>query len=459
MLDAIEPTLKLGLSGVKTYGAQRPIVAIIGRPNVGKSTMFNRLIGGRIAITDDEPGVTRDRIYGQVEWDGRRFSLVDTGGYLAFAKDGIDAAIRQQAETAIAEADVVILMVDGQNGITDLDREVATSVHRAKCPCLLAVNKMDQPNLMNGQEEFYALGFGEPFQVSAATGKRTGDLLSEVLILLGEIIEIKADQQENTVKVALAGRPNVGKSTMVNCLAGHHVSIVDHRPGTTRDTTNIKMHWKTGHFIELMDTAGLRRRRRVDNQVEFYSSLRASTSIAQADVVILVLDALEGVAVQDARIADQIIQAGRGMVIAVNKWDQQEEIGKKVEEYRNDLYDRFPFWRDYPLVFTAGLTGKRVLKCLDTAIEVQENRRQRIGTARLNKFIEDIQRQNPVPQSGKEIRVYYATQLGNSPPFLAFYVNHPRLIPQSYKRFLEKKLRQEFAFEGTPVLLSFRKSS
>ncbi len=458
MSDAIETQQKRGLSGIKTYGAERPIVAIIGRPNVGKSTLFNRLTGGRVAITDDEPGVTRDRIYGQVEWDGRRLSLVDTGGYLAFAKAGIDAAIRLQAEVAIAEADAVILLVDGQNGITDLDREVALSVHRAKCPCLLAVNKMDQPHLVHGLEEFYALGFGDPFQVSAVTGKRTGDLLSEILLLLGDEKEISSGSQEDAIKVALVGRPNVGKSTMINRLAGHHVSIVDHLPGTTRDTTNIKLHWKTGHYVELMDTAGLRRRRRVDNQVEFYSGLRASSSIAKADVVILVLDAMEGLAVQDARIADQIIKAGCGMVIAVNKWDLQEQIGKSTEDYRNDLYDRFPFWENYPMIFTAGLSGKRVLRCLDIAIGVQENRCQRISTSRLNKFVEDIQRKNPAPQAGREIRIYYATQLGKNPPFFAFFVNHPRLIPQAYKRFLEKRLREEFDFFGTPVLLSIRKS-
>ena len=442
-----------GFSGIKKLKAQRPLVAIVGRPNVGKSTLFNRLAQTRSAITNDRPGVTRDRIYAPVEWSGRHFVLTDTGGYIPRTQDAIEVAVREQAVEAIEECDLVILLVDGNGAPTDLDREVAQVLLRRETPCILAVNKIDQPENRRFLDEFGALGLGEPFGVSAITGRRTGDLLDLVINSLNWQ-HPEAEPESTAIKVALVGRPNVGKSTLVNRLAGQRISIVDDQPGTTRDTTRIGLEYK-GRQFDFMDTAGLRRRAKVEDQVEYYSRLRASSSLEEADVVVGLIDATSGCTTQDARIMGQVIEAGRGLLLAINKWDLVGGAEQSAAAYLADVYRRYPFLRPYPSVFISGLTGRRVLVALERIAKVYDSCTRRIPTAQLNRFFETIEHQSPVLGDAK-IRLFYAVQRGVSPPHFVVFANHPQRIPASYKRFLEKKLRSEFDFEGTPVRFQFR---
>jgi len=434
---------------------RRPLVAIIGRPNVGKSTLFNRLLQSRWAITDGRPGVTRDRIYAETEWEGQRFTLVDTGGFIPRAKDALEAAVRSQASMAVAEADVVILVCDASTGLTDLDREVAAVLRRQQLPCMLVVNKVDHPEKSLDLGDFYRLGLGEPLAVSAATGRRSGDLLETLVQLFGNGEFQEQTAGETAIKVALVGRPNVGKSTLINCLAGDQVSIVHEEPGTTRDTTNIRLAWKGREFL-LMDTAGLRRRARVEDQVEFYSGRRALSSIENADVVVVLLDAAEGWALQDARIIGQVIETGCGLVLAVNKWDLIDTEVETSREFVADLHERFPFLVDYPVLLISARTGRRVHKCLETVVQVSTRRQTRIPTARLNHFIEELSSRHPPVGGGREIRLLYATQHGVNPPTFVVFSNHPELLSRGYRRFLEKKLREEFDFEGTPLRIVWR---
>jgi GTPase len=434
----------------------RPIVALVGRPNVGKSTLFNRLVQARWAITDDRPGVTRDRIYATTEWQGRRLTLVDTGGYVPHGQDSMEAAVRAQAEVAVAEADVVLLICDVRAGLTDLDRELAHLLRQGQVTCIVVANKADTPEAALEVDDFRRLGLGEPFAVSAATGRRSGDLLEVVLARLGEGAEVAATATGNEpIKVVLAGRPNVGKSTLVNRLAGEEVSIVHDAPGTTRDTTSIRVRWQNRTF-EILDTAGLRRRSRVEDAVEYYSSRRATDTIEAADVVIALIDAVEGWTVQDARIIGQAIDAGRGLVVAVSKWDLVAGGARTSEEFADGLRDRFPFLVDYPVVSVSGLTGKRVHRLLEWAAKVQDNRYRRIQTARLNEFLERVTRQQPPASAGAEIRFFYATQRGVAPPAFIVFTNHPELVHSSYLRLLEKRLREEYDLVGTPVRFLLR---
>ena len=344
----------------------RPIVAIVGRPNVGKSTLLNRLAGGgRHAITDDQPGVTRDRVYVEVDWSGRRFTMVDTGGYVPGSADSMEAAVRQQAEQAVEEADMVIFVCDGGTGLTGLDRDVADLLRRGSTPCLLVVNKMDHPDQRRYEGEFYQLGLGEPLPVSAATGRRSGDLLEAVVARFDELKLLEGEGEGDLIRVAIAGRPNVGKSTLTNQLAGYSVSIVSDQPGTTRDTTGIRLAWEDRRFL-IMDTAGLRRRSRIDTQVEYYSVLRASSSIEEADVVMVLVDGTEGLATQDSRIMRQVVDAGRGMVVVVNKWDLVDRTERPAEVFRDELHRKLPFLADYPSIFVSALTGRRVGRCLES---------------------------------------------------------------------------------------------
>jgi GTP-binding protein len=434
----------------------RPLVALVGRPNVGKSTLFNRLVQARWAITDDRPGVTRDRIYAVTEWQGRRLTLVDTGGYVPHGQDSMEAAVRAQAERAVAEADVVLLVCDIRAGLTDLDRELAHLLRQGQVACIVVANKADTPEAALEVDDFRRLGLGEPFAVSAATGRRSGDLLETVLQRLGDPAETAATAApDEAIKVVLAGRPNVGKSTLVNRLAGEEVSIVDDAPGTTRDTTSIRVRWQDRTF-EILDTAGLRRRSRVEDAVEFYSSRRASDTIEAADVVIALIDAVEGWTVQDARIIGQAVDAGRGLVVAANKWDLVAGEERTAEGFVEGLRDRFPFLVDYPVVTVSGLSGKRVHRLLEWAAKVHENRHRRIQTARLNEFLERVTRQQPPFVAGAELRFFYATQRGVAPPTFIVFTNHPELVSGSYQRLLEKRLREEYDLLGTPVRFLLR---
>jgi len=432
----------------------KPIIVIVGRPNVGKSTLFNRLLGARRAITDDRPGVTRDCLYAEAEWNGRRFTLVDTGGYVPHSKDAIEAAIRVQVEQAMAEADVILLLCEAASGVTDMDRQVAELLRRRQGDCLLVVNKVDNPERPSALEEFYGLGLGEPLPVSAATGRRSGDLLDALVQALGER-QGASEAEEELIRLTLTGRPNVGKSTLINRLADHQVSIVDARPGTTRDTTSIRLEWGGRDFL-LMDTAGLRQRARVDDPLEYYSGRRAAGAIERADVAIVLLDAAEGMTFQDARIMDQVMAAGRGLVVVANKWDRAEAEGKKAGEFSLACRTRFPFLADYPLLFISGLTGARAWTCMEEAVRVWENRRLRVSTSRLNRFLEPVWTHSPPSGAGREIRLFYAVQQGMAPPTFAIFADRPELVPETYRRFLEKNLRQEFGFAGTPLRILFR---
>lgn len=433
-----------------------PVVAVLGRPNVGKSTLFNRLTGLRQAITDDEPGVTRDRVLSEVEWSGFRFALVDTGGYVPDSADAMEVAVRHQAESALEEADVVLLVCDGSAGVTQLDREVADLLRRRAMCCVLAVNKMDHPEQLRYEGEFYELGLGDPWPVSAATGRQSGDLLDALVDRLRELdLPPAQEDDDSSARVVIAGRPNVGKSTLINRLAGLEVSIVADEPGTTRDSTAIRISWEGRDFV-LMDTAGLRRRSRIDGQIEYYSTLRASSSIQEADVVIVILDGREGLASQDARIMSQVIEAGRGLVVAVNKWDLVEASESGAEEFRRNLCDRLPFLRDYPIVFVSALTGRRVTRCLESAHRAYLSCHTRVQTAQLNRCVEDVSRQLSPSAGGREIRLLYATQHAVAPPTFVIFCNRADLVGDAYRRYLENNLRREFGFVGAPLRITWR---
>jgi len=445
-----------GPSEIQRVERVRPLVAIVGRPNVGKSTLFNRVLKARLAITDDRPGVTRDRIYAEGDWDGRRFTLIDTGGFIPQAKDDIEEAVRLQAETAIEEADIIVLVCDATTGITDIDKAVAGQLRKAKQPCLLVVNKIDTPHQDRELDPFFGLGLGEPVPVSAATGRRSGDFLESLVRLFEEGDFPVEEEEDNSIRVVLAGRPNVGKSTLINRLAGYQVSIVHDQPGTTRDTTSIRLAWEGQEFL-LMDTAGLRRRVKVDDQVEFYSGRRATASIERADVVVVLIDAVENCTVQDVRIVNQAIESGSGLLIVVNKWDLVERGEETSKIFVDDLHHRFPFLVDYPILFISALTGRRVQKCLEGGVRVSQNRRMRIPTSRLNAFLGGVTKGNPPVGGGRELRLIYATQNGVAPPTFVVFANHPELISSAYRRFVEKRLRDEFSFEGAPIRTIWRK--
>ena len=433
----------------------RPIVAIVGRPNVGKSTLFNRLLGSRWAIINDQPGVTRDRIYSEIEWTRRRFTLVDTGGFVPHSRDLIEVAVRAQTENAIKEADMVIFLCDASTGVTDLDCSIAATLRSHHVPSLLVVNKVDGVKKDRALGDFFSLGLGDPKPVSAATGRRSGDLLDAIVNSLGQT-EVSSEREDRAIKVAIAGRPNVGKSTLVNGLAGQQVSIVHDQPGTTRDTTNIRLNYEGREFV-LMDTAGLRRRSRVDGKIEYYSALRAASSIERADVVVVVLDAVEDLTVQDVRIAKKAIAAGCGLLIAFNKWDLINFSGRGSQAYRSNLCRRFPFLADYPVLFISGLMGKRTFKCLEGAARVYENRSSRIATPRLNKILQKLNRNSPPTTAGRQIRLLFAIQHSVAPPTFLIFSNRPDLVPSSYIRFFENNLRENFNFEGTPVRIHLRR--
>ncbi len=435
----------------------RPIIAIVGRPNVGKSTLFNRLIGSRMAITDDLSGVTRDRIFAPIEWSGKHFTLVDTGGYVRDSDDAIEQAVRDGVEIAVAEADVLVQVCDVQTGVTDLDRNVAERLRKLPHPKLLIANKADNMSSERRLDDFYSLGLGDPVPVSAATGRRSGDLLDAMLALFPDI-EMGNEDASDMIRVALAGRPNVGKSTLINRLAGQQVSIVHDQPGTTRDTTHIRLSWRETQLL-LMDTAGLRRRTKVDDSIEFYSGRRAFSSIEGADVVVVLLDAVEGAVMQEARIMERVIESGCGMVVAVNKWDLEDARGEGADVFRDDLRERYPFLRDYPIVFISGLTGRRVSRCLEAVARVGKNRRQRVGTSQLNRMLRETYAQHPPAKDGREIRLLYATQHAVNPPAFTIFSNLPQLLPEPYKRYMENRLREYFGFEGTPLRILWRKRS
>jgi len=431
----------------------KPTVAIVGRPNVGKSTLFNRLLGGRPAIVSERPGTTRDRHFGDAEWQGRRFWLVDTGGLVPDSEDSMDRAIRRQVEFALSEADVIVFLVDGREGLHPLDQAIAERLRKAGRPVLLAVNKLDNLEQSTEQYAFYALGFGDPVGVSAAIGKGSGDLLDALVERLPPYDPAEA---EGAINVAVVGRPNVGKSSLVNRLLGEERHVVAPEAGTTRDAIDSVLRFQ-GKTLNFIDTAGLRRRAKVEDDLEFYSTLRTERAIERAEVCILVVDASLGMHNQDLRIATQAWDRGTGLIVVVNKWDLIEEKGANTARQGQDtLIAKAPFLRYVPFLYVSALTGQRVRKILELIVQVAESRELRVPTAEVNKVLAELIQRNAPPQKpGEEVKLLYASQIGTAPPTLAIVSNRPDEVPESYQRYLVHGFREAWPFPGSPLRLKF----
>ncbi len=431
----------------------KPTVAIVGRPNVGKSTLFNRILGGRRAIVSDRAGTTRDRHFGDAEWNGRHFWVVDTGGLVPDSNDSMDRAIRKQVEFALAEADVIVFLVDGREGVSPVDQAIAAKLRRAGRPVVLAVNKLDDLERSTAQYQFYELGFGEPHGVSAAVGKGSGDLLDAIVGLLPPFDPAEA---ESYIQVAVVGRPNAGKSSLVNRLLGEERHVVAPEAGTTRDAVDSVMRYHDRN-LNFIDTAGLRRKAKVEDDLEFYSTLRTQRAIERADVCILVVDAALGLHNQDLRIATEAWDRGCGLIIVVNKWDliteKDAQTAKRGEEI---LTEKAPFLRYVPFLYGSALTGQRVRKVLDLILEVADAREARVATSEVNKVLEAlIQQNNPPQKPGEEVKLLYASQIGTAPPTFAIVTNRPDDVPPSYERYLVHGFRKVWPFAGSPLRIRF----
>ncbi len=432
------------------------LVAIVGRPNVGKSTLFNRLVGMRQAIVDDTAGVTRDRHYGRCEWCGREFSVVDTGGYTTNSDDVFEAAIRSQVQIAIDEADVVLFLVEAATGITDYDAEIADVLRRSRKPVILCVNKVDTGEKMYDAYQFYSLGLGEIYSISAANGSGTGDLLDAVVAALPAVSEPEEDPYAGLPRIAIVGKPNVGKSSLTNALLGQERNIVTPVAGTTRDA--IETHYnKFGHEFMLVDTAGIRRKAKVHEDLEFYSVMRSIRAIEHADVCILMIDATSGMEAQDMSIFNLIVKNRKGCVIVVNKWDLFIKDSNTLRDYTAALKERLAPFNDVPVIFTSVVKMQRIQDVLDAATQVYANYSQKIPTARLNEALLPVIEETPPPAwKGKYVKVKYITQLPTAFPAFAFFCNLPQYIKDPYKRFLENQLRKHFNLTGCPVQIYCR---
>jgi GTP-binding protein len=429
-----------------------PLVALVGRPNVGKSTLFNRIVGARLAIVEEVAGTTRDRLYAASDWGGRDFRVVDTGG-LALDEGGeITTRIRNQALVAMEEADVIVLLTDGQDGVTSGDRDVAQLLRRSGKPIVLAVNKTERPAARQNAAEFWELGLGEPQPVSALHGTGTGDLLDHIVELLPESGEVEEAEQ---LRVAIVGRPNVGKSSLLNCLVGRERMIVSEAAGTTREAVDTQLVFE-GEPITLVDTAGIRRRGRVEPGIERYSVLRAVRAIERCDVAVLVVDAQDGVTAQDTHIGGLIRDAGKGAIIAINKWDLIEKDHLTADAYAGAARAQLQFLDFAPVVLLSALTGQRAPKVLSLAREIWASRSQRVSTGELNRLVAEIQARHELSRKGRPLKLKYATQVGVEPPTFVFFVNDRALVHFSYERFIENRLREAYPFEGTPIRLIFR---
>ncbi|WP_077618615.1 ribosome biogenesis GTPase Der [Bacillus sinesaloumensis] len=426
----------------------KPIVAIVGRPNVGKSTIFNRIVGERVSIVEDVPGVTRDRIYSSGEWLNQEFNIIDTGG-IDIGDEPFLAQIRHQAEIAIDEADVIIFMTSGREGVTSADEEVAKILYRSKTPVVLAVNKVDNPEMRTDIYDFYTLGFGEPIAISGSHGIGLGDLLDEVIKHFPKGGD--QDYDEDVIKFSLIGRPNVGKSSLVNAVLGEERVIVSDIAGTTRDAIDTK-YMVDGKEYVIIDTAGMRKKGKVYESTEKYSVLRALKAIERSDVVLVVLNAEEGIIEQDKKIAGYAHEAGRAVVIVVNKWDAIEKDEKTMKEFEGKIRDNFQFLDYAPIVFLSAKTKRRIHTMIPMIDMASENHAMRVQTNVLNDVIMDAVAMNPTPtDKGNRLRIYYVTQVAVKPPTFVVFVNDPELMHFSYERFLENRIRDAFGFEGTPI--------
>ena len=465
----------------------KPLVAIVGRPNVGKSTFFNRMLGERVAIVEDLPGTTRDRLYGDTDWNGREFTLIDTGGLefgsgIPVGQVGLNGQpgdimknVRSQAELAIEEADVIVFMVDARSGITAADEEVADLLRRTKKPVILAANKADNAARRQDAVEFYSLGLSEPVTISSIQGTGTGDLLDVIVDALPpEDEEAEDEGDEDVVRVAIIGRPNVGKSSLLNAVLGFERAIVSEVPGTTRDAIDTEIEFKDRKLI-LIDTAGIRRRGKVGPGVEKFSVLRSTRAIERCDVALLLIDSSEGLAAQDTHIAGEIQDQAKGVVVVVNKWDlaqaqrRAEREGKfphpdeeieSAEAYRRIFAEGLKFIPYAPIVFASAKTGYHVKGLLETVLNVAEMRYIRVPTSRLNEVVQEaVRRHNPPVTNNKALKIYYVTQTRVNPPTFVFFVNDPQAVHFSYERYLENRLREAFGFKGTAIRLFFRPRS
>lgn len=431
-----------------------PVVAIVGRPNVGKSTLFNRIINQRLAIVEDEPGVTRDRNYAQAEWMGHHFDLIDTGG-ITWEDGKIEEEIRAQAEIAIDEADVIVMLCSVVNGVTELDERVAELLYRTKKPIILAINKADNPEQRAEIYDFYSLGLGDPIPVSGSHGTGIGDLLDEIISKFPE----EADNKDNdTISFSVIGRPNVGKSSIVNKLLGEKRVIVANQEGTTRDAIDTPFVDKDGTKFRLIDTAGIRRRGKVYQKTEKYSVMRALSAIDRSDVVLLVLDASTGIREQDKHVAGYAHDAGRGLIIVVNKWDIPKKDSGSGKDFEQVIRQEFQYLDYAPIIFVSAKTGQRLEQIPELVKKVYHNQNQRIQSSVLNDLLLEASKLVPTPLvKGKRLRVYYMTQVKTNPPTFVVFVNDPELMHFSYQRFLTNQLRNNFDFEGTPIKIIPRK--
>ncbi len=431
----------------------KPLVAVVGRPNVGKSTFFNKIVGKRVSIVEDTPGVTRDRIYAEAEWMGVHFALIDTGGIEPESKDIILSQMREQAEVAMDMSDVILFMTDGKEGLTSSDREVASMLMRTGKKVILAVNKVDTAKLPDDFYDFYELGLGEPIPISAANMLNLGDLLEQII---ESFPEGAGTEEEESVKIAMIGKPNVGKSSLINRLLGENRVIVSPIAGTTRDSIDTPFE-KDGEKYVLIDTAGIRRRSKVNENIEKFSVVRAVAAIERCDVCMLMLDAQEGITEQDKKIAGIAHEAGKGIVIVVNKWDLIDKETNTMNEFRKHIAKELTFMSYAPTVFISVLTGQRVDNVIAMAKYVAENRAMRVPTGQLNNLISDaMMMKQPPSDKGRRLKIYYVTQVGVNPPLFSFKVNSRPLMHFSYSRYLENKIREAFGFEGTSIKFVFR---
>jgi GTP-binding protein len=430
------------------------IAAIVGRPNVGKSTLFNRIVEQRKAIVDETAGVTRDRNYGKGEWNGVEFSVIDTGGYVVNSDDIFETEINKQVHLAIDEADVILFLVDVEAGITDLDDAIAGILRKGKKPVIVAVNKVDNNSRIMDAQEFYGLGLGEIYCISSMTGSGTGDLLDALVEYLPKTEPV--GEETELPHLSVVGRPNVGKSSFINALLGVERNIVTEIAGTTRDSIHTRYN-KFGHDFIIIDTAGLRKKGKVHEDLEFYSVLRSVRTIEESDVCLLMIDATRGVEAQDVNIFNLILRNKKGVVILVNKWDLIEKDTHSTKRITEEIHEKITPFTDVPIIFISSLTKQRVHKALETAMDVYERRRQKIKTAELNEvMLEAIEKYGPPSVKGKSVKIKYVTQLPTQTPSFAFFANLPQYIKEPYRRYIENQIREKFNFTGVPIQIYFR---
>ena len=433
-----------------------PVVAVVGRPNVGKSTLFNRVLGERLAIVDDTPGVTRDRNFARTDWAGRSFFIVDTGGVIEDSDEPLDRAVREQALAAVQEADVILFVVDGRAGIHPLDEKLAAILRKSPQPVLLVVNKLDNLPRDQSHLDFWAMGMGEPYPLSAISGKASGDLLDAVVAEFPDSAE--EEEGEGIIRVAVIGKPNVGKSSFVNRLFGEERVVVSEVAGTTRDPVDTPMQYH-GRTLVFVDTAGLRRQAKVSDSLEYYSTLRTARVVQRADVCVVLVDATEELSSQDLRVVEQAWDAGAGIILMMNKWYLVEKDTDTAPTREKEIRQKAPFLQWVPILFASALTGQRARKTLDLILQVQEERHRRVDTHEVNEALEQIYRHQPPPHSrGRPVKLRYGTQVSVAPPTFLFFSNLPKEIPDHYIRYIQNSLRRRWGFIGTAVRIRFRKS-